>query len=262
MSETPIYFFLAQLNLLLTSNLRIGFVFLILSVISGVWFHHQMAQRLSAYWLAWASVTTLLTLGSAWALHTLLQSPNTFVQQGTYNGIGLAAAVVSAWAAQLCMRKGYGNTARLAYLLSTMIGSYCIYTYSFSRSDKDLFSLGLTLPIALAVSYFPLCFLSYPPAKVFHLLFLVSLFPLTLIYYGWMHPLIFHIPQVGEFYPFINLYDWILPGFVILYLGNIYIDFWLNKRKNTLALVWNYPMVVTAILCQWLGTNILDTLAL
>lgn len=261
MSETPIYFFLAQLNLLLTSNLRIGFVFLMLSVSSGLWFH-PVAQRLSTYWLAWASVTTLLASGSAWALQALLQSPNVFVQQGTYSGIGLAAAIISAWAARFFERKGYLRTTYAAYLLSMLIGGYCIYAFSFSRSDKDLLSLGLTLPIALAISYFPLCFLSHPPAKIFHLLFLGSMLPLALIYYGWMQPLIFHIPQVGEFYPFINLYDWILPGFVILYLGNIYIDFWLNKRKNTLALVWNYPMVVTAVLCQWLSTNILDTLAL
>lgn len=263
MSETPIYFFLAQLNLLLTANLRMGFVFLILSVCSGFWLQRQtVLLRLSTYWLGWASASTLLALGSAGALHTLLQRQNVFLQQATYSGIGLAAAVTSAWAAQFLTRKGYSSAARITYLISTLVGSYCIYAYSFSRSDKDLFSLGLTLPIALALSYFPLCFLNRPPAKGFHLLFLGSMIPFSLIYYGWMYPLMRHIPQVGEFYPFINLYDWILPVFVILYLGNIYIDFWLNNRKNTLALVWNYPMVVTAILCQWLGTNILDTLAL
>jgi hypothetical protein len=263
MSETPIYFFLAQLNLLLTANLRMGFVFLALSVCSGLWFRRQpVDQRLSTYWLGWSSASVMLALGSAWALQTLLDRPNILLQEATYSGMGLAAAVVSSWAAQFFVRKGYHSTARIVYLISVLIGCYCIYAYSFSRSDKDLLSLGLTLPIAVALSYFPLCFLNRPPARGFHLLFLASLFPLGLIYYGWMYPLVKHIPQVGEFYPFINLYDWILPVFVILYLGNIYIDFWLNKRKNTLALVWNYPMVVTAILCQWLSTNILDTLAL
>lgn len=263
MSETPIYFFLAQLNLLLTTNLRMGFVFLALSLGCSLWFkHHSTAQRLSSYWLGWSSACALLALSSAGALYRLLERPHLFLQQGTSMGIGLGAAIGIAWTAKYFAKKGAEKAANLGYLLSILLGGYCLYAYSFSRSNKDLFSLGLTLSLALAISYFPLCFLERPPAKTFHLLFLGSLMPLGLIYYGWMYPLTRQIPQVGEFYPFINLYDWILPVFVILYLGNIYIDFWLNKRKNTLALVWNYPVVVAAILCQWLSTNILDTLAL
>lgn len=271
MSETTLYFALAQLNLILTAHLRLGFVFVFLGIGWRLWqqyrpgatSHTQTEDRgLSEYWLAWATAAAGLALGSALGLQYLLERQSLILYEGFYDSLGLAAAVLSAWAASVFMGKSYRSAGLITYAISLVISAYCLYTYSFSRSDKDLFGLILALPVALSLSYFPLCFRQRVPAKAFHQIFLWGLLPVLGVYYGWMYPLTRHIPQAGEFYPFINLYDWILPLFVILYLGNIYIDFWLNKRKNTLALVWNYPVVITAILCQWLNTNILDTLAL
>lgn len=266
MPETPFYFLLAQLNLLLTSHLRLGFVFLFLALGSALWQQYRAntssLQGLDHYWLAWSSGCVAIAGGSTLALHRMLPSINGFLQESTYNSLGLCAAILCAWAGQIFGVKGYRSARTVSHTLAFLVSSYCLYAYSFSRSNKDLFALILALPVALALSYFPLCFLKRPPAKKFHFIFLLGLFPVFGVYYGWMYPLTRHIPSVGEFYPFINLYDWILPLFVLLYLGNVYIDFWLNERKSTLALIWNYPVVVTAILCQWLNSNILDTLAL
>lgn len=266
MPETSFYFLLAQLNLLLTSHLRLGFVFLFLALGTALWQQYRLQttrlRGLDNYWLAWSSGCTLIAGGSAVALYQMLPTAHAFLQESTYSSLGLCAAVLCVWAGQIFWRKHYYSAGTVSRALGFLISSYCLYTYSFSRSDKDMFGLILALPVALALSYFPLCFLKQPPAQGFHKVFLLSLLPVFGVYYGWMYPLTQHIPSVGEFYPFINLYDWILPLFVLLYLGNVYIDFWLNERKSTLALIWNYPVVVTAILCQWLNSNILDTLAL
>lgn len=266
MPETTFYFLLAQLNLALTSHLRLGFVFLLLALGSAFWHQYrsprQTHEGIDAYWLAWSTGCVLLAGGSAFALRRMLPEVNVFMQDSIYTTLGLCAAVLCAWAAHVFWSKGYRSASTISRGLSLIISSYCLYAYSFSRSDKDLFALILAWPVALALSYFPLCFLKNPPAQTFHRVFLVGLLPVLGVYYGWMYPLTQHIPSVGEFYPFINLYDWILPLFMLLYLGNVYIDFWLNKRKSTLALLWNYPVVVAAILCQWLNSNILDTLAL
>ncbi len=264
MSETPIYFFIAQLNSLLTGGLRLGYGFFVLAVLMlcGSFWVSEPAQRdsrrgLASYWLTWSTGLSLLALSSALALSQLLAAPNVFLKQGIYSTVGLLIA------SGMLLVFQYFKRGRWGLCLSLPVALFCVYAYSFSRSDKDLFSIVLALPVALGVSYFPLCFFKQNTTdRLFHSVFLWLLLPVFFVYYGWMYPLIKHIPAAGEFYPFINLYDWILPLFVILYSGNVYIDYWLNKRKSILVLMWNYPVAVAAILCQWLNTNILDTLAL
>ena len=253
MPETAsFYFFLAQLQTLLTASLRLGFAFLLLS-----WWSTR--NPLSLYWSRWSWIWGVLGTLSGAGLWWALPRSNPFVDQGLLAAAGLLMAGSCLWWSQ---SRG-AVLRRLGLWLSVILGGSCLWFLSFSRSDKDVFSILLALPLAIALSYFPLCYRASPAQrKSFHGFFLLSLVPCLGVYYGWMYPLIKHIPAAGEFYPYVNLYDWILPLFVILYSGNLYIEYWLRKAPRTLLTVWNYPVASLAIVGQWLNTQILDTLAL
>jgi hypothetical protein len=53
-----------------------------------------------------------------------------------------------------------------------------------------------------------------------------------------------------------------LYGFVILYSGNLYIDYWLNQGKSSWAMCWHYLALIAALVCLWFNSNVFDSLAL
>lgn len=267
MSETPVYFVLAQLNSLMTGGLRLALSLWGLSCLSWIlaWRWPRWLQ-LGKYFSAWMVLPVLCALAAGWAVQSLLPLPNAFVQQGIYLALGLsavAAALLGLQKLSLWRHAGFRLTVLLANLGAF---SWCLSQPSFSRSDKVLLSMALALPVTLGLIYFPLTFLN---ERRLYTSALQSLWllccPLAIgIHLCWLAPILAEIPQEGEFYPFINLYNWFLFLAVILYLGNLYIDYWLNQgnHRSKLAISWNYFVALVAVLGLWLHANIFDTLAL
>lgn len=305
MSETPVYFALAQLNSLMTGSLRLALAMLALSALAGmVSLRLPRWLALGPYFGAWCLLSALVGLTAAGLLVQMLPYDNPFVWQGLRTAAGLSLGAAALLALQLsrlwrlpALRLGHGLIAGLGLGL-------CAWLPSFSRSDKVLLSTLSVLPFAIALSYFPLLLL--PGSRrwrgCFHALWLPAAVSGLLLHHLWLYPLLAGIPQQGEFFPYINLYDWFLFVSVILYSGNLYVDYWLSSRLSSrqaapraassprtepanqperdydpissgaagtpllpsdgLALSWNYLVLAVSIICLWLNANVFDTLAL
>lgn len=266
MSETPVYILLAELNTLMTGALRLSLAFMLLTVFA--WALSWGSARwlaLARYFTAWCAVSLALALMASLIEKKLLTYQNPFVNQGVYLSAALLPVVVSLlWFQTRSFWAQHRGLRVFAILCSLFTLTYIFLLPSFSRSDKVFFSTIMTLPFAIALAYFPLVFLKERPewASLLHLCWGLSASCALVIYYGWLWPFLSGIPHAGEFYPYINLHDWLLVLFVILYLGNVYIDYWLKQRSKPLLVSWNYLALLTAVLCLWLNTNIFDTLAL
>ncbi|PIQ26094.1 hypothetical protein COW36_02160 [bacterium (Candidatus Blackallbacteria) CG17_big_fil_post_rev_8_21_14_2_50_48_46] len=268
MSETPVYFLLAQLFTLMTASLRLALAFLVLALLTllgSVFFARQaFLLRLSRYWLGWVAGLALAGGSFALAEVQLLNYANPFVWQGFYLS---------------CVLLGLGGLfftldrflpAKAVYFQSGLILMVLVWVSfhpGFSRSNQVWLTVVFTLPVALALSYFCL----WLPLKVeverslrhlFHGLWGGSSLLALGLYVFWLYPRVSGLPPTGEFFPFLNLYDWFFVVFMILYSGNLYIDYWLREGKRPLLLAWNYGVVVAALLCLWFNASIFDTLAL
>lgn len=269
MSETPVYFVLAQLNSLMTGSLRLSLAFGLLGVVSlawGGWCQQKDGLRLGHYFWGWMAAVGLVGLAAVLLEKQLLPYQNVFVNQGVILALLLVpGACLLLWA--VLRWQGWRMQMGLALLAGMGLLLAC-WAPSFSRSDKTGITLLMALPVAISLAHFGLLLAgaSTPALRWrLHLLWGLSQVPIGGLYFFWLSPQLQGIPQAGEFYPFINLYDWFLLIFMILYLGNLYIDFWLNQpdqETSSLALSWNYGVVVVGLLCLWLNTNVFDTLAL
>lgn len=266
MPQALAYLILAQLNTLMTGSLRLALDFLGLAALSGlVGWKRPAWKPLSGYFGAWALALALLGLGFSAAETLLLPQPNPFVRNGLVLSLLLSVGL-GGWI--LLARRLPGPKARLG--LSALAGSGLLLALmfpAFSRSNQVVYACLLNLPLALALGFFPLNLLSRArPAlrEGFHATWLLAAPLSLLIHHAWLWPQLSRIPQQGEFYPYLNLYDWFLMAAMILYSGNLYIDYWLKlgDRRSILALSWNYLVLVVAILCLWLNANVFDTLAL
>lgn len=275
MLETPIYYLLAELNTLMTASLRLAlacWLLLLSSLLAACWQPRWAA--LQPYVWAWLSCLALLALLPAAVLTGLFHSNNPFVAQGLKTSIvllgwGVSCLILSLGAARLHKKRPDWQSLRLPLLgiwlgLQAAGGWWFFQLPAFSRSDKTLFSVVLSLPIMAVMLYFPalLTGLGQYMRPFVHTAWALSLLLALGVHHFWLFPFLAGIPTQGEFFPYINLYDWFLSGFVILYLGNVYIDFWLKPEKNALRLSWNTLFCAWAVLLQWLNTNIFDTLAL
>ncbi|HEY9841513.1 MAG TPA: hypothetical protein V6D23_13715 [Candidatus Obscuribacterales bacterium] len=268
MSQASAYFILAQLNSIMTGCLRLGLALLGLALLAGwlsLWWPRWL--RLGAYFSAWVPGLALVALGAACAANLLLPQPNPFISNGLWLAVGLLPAAALLLALQR-LRAWQNWAFRLAVCLAGSAAlALSILLPAFSRSNQILLSVLLDLPMAVALVYFPLLLLPQARARYagsLHLLWGLGASASLLIHYLWLWPQLAGIPQEGEFYPFINLYDWFLFAAMILYLGNLYIDYWLkwDYPRSWLALSWNYLVMVASVLCLWLNANIFDTLAL
>ncbi|MGV3523491.1 MAG: hypothetical protein ACO1RX_04665 [Candidatus Sericytochromatia bacterium] len=269
MSETPVYFVLAQLNSLMTGSLRLSLAFALLGAVSLAWGggrQQREALRLGRYFWGWTAASGGVGLGAVLLEKALLPYQNVFVNQGVV--LALLLVPISCGLLWAALRwQGWRTQMGLAVVAGGGLWLAC-WAPSFSRSDKTGVTLLMALPVAISLAHFGLLLAgaSTPVLRQrLHLMWGLSQVPIGALYFFWLSPQLQGIPQAGEFYPFINLYDWFLLIFVILYLGNLYIDFWLNQpnqETSSLALSWNYGVVVVGLLCLWLNTNVFDTLAL
>lgn len=268
MSETPVYFLLAQLNAVMTGALRLALAAVLLLVLAWGWSLRRSALAdalpLARYFSGWIAGLGAVGLLAAAGLWFLLPYPNPFVLNALWTGLALLLLAPlllwlqtwPVWQRSLLLRALTAGLLGLGWLA-------CAWLPAFSRSDKTLLTALMALPWMIALAWFPLLFDSgWRWRHFFHGVWLISMLAGLLLHYGWLYPILSGIPRVGEFYPYINLYDWFLVLFMILYSGNVYVDYWLKQRDSQLALSWHYPVVVTALCCQWLNTHIFDTLAL
>ncbi len=284
MSETPTYFVLAQLFTLMTASLRLALSFALLSALTlglGLVLRAPkqlpLLQGLARYLNGWLGVTALAGGLFAGAEILLLSYPNFFVQRGLVFALGLLLL----WGGQVFLlrklaRRGKSdNSGRVLQGLALGLNIGCVAAAclmpGFSRSNETAITVIFALPVGLVISYFAL-WLSpgHPPTRlirsIYHGLW-AGLSALALsAYQFWLYPRLAGLPPEGEFYPFLKLYDWFLMLFMLLYLGNLYIDYWLrtgeNGEKPTLVLAWNYGVIVAGLICLWFNASIFDTLAL
>jgi len=250
----------------MTASGRLTLAFALLMLLSWVfslWWQNWLG--LARYFTAWFTFFTMFGLSASLLEKKILPYQNPFVNQGVVLMLGLLPVAFLLLVLQkhpLWLQK---RSLRLGVIVLSVPGfAYLFLLPSFSRSDKVFFSTLMALPVAVALAYFPLTLFENRQvwADSLHICWGLSLPGGLLIYYFWLWPLLVGIPQAGEFYPYINLYDWLIVLFMILYSGNVYIDYWLKQRSRSLLISWNYLVLVAAILCMWLNTNIFDTLAL
>lgn len=287
MSETPAYFVLAQLFTLMTASLRLALGFSLLSALAiglGLLLRsaqqRQLMQGLVRYLNGWLGLSALAGGGFACAEILLLSYPNFFVQRGLVFALGLLLL----WGGQefllrrLAQTGKSGRSVTSGFVLQALsmglslggVALACLMP-AFSRSNETAITVIFALPVALVISYFSLWLspAQSPPRllrSVFHGLW-AGLSTLSLsAYLFWLYPRLAGLPPEGEFYPFLKLYDWFLMLFMLLYLGNLYIDYWLrtgeNGEKPALVLAWNYGVLVAGLICLWFNASIFDTLAL
>jgi hypothetical protein len=266
MSETPTYFLLAQLFTLMTVSLRLALAFLLLAVglaLGGLFRWPRLElSALARYLLGWSGCLGGAGLSAALAESSLLTYPNPFVQQGIWLGGGLALGCVLL----LLVSARWRQRALLPGVLLPAV-LLCLQLPAFSRSNQTLLSTLFALPSALVLGYFclflqPETFPSRSVRDLFHRLWALASILVLGLYLGWLYPQIAGLPPEGEFYPFLSLYDWFLAVFMILYSGNLYIDYWLKNEERRLFLIWNYLSMVAALVCVWFNASIFDTLAL
>jgi hypothetical protein len=275
MSETPAYFVLAQLFTLMTASLRLALGFALLSALTLALRlvlqnpkQYPLLLGLARYFNGWLGVSALAGGAFAGAEILLLSYPNFFVQRG----LGFALGLLLLWGGQGFLLRSSGSVLHmLAMGLSLGSVALACWVPAFSRSNETAITVIFALPVALVISYFALWLspAQSPPRllrSVFHGLW-GGLSTLALsAYLFWLYPRLAGLPPEGEFYPFLKLYDWFLMLFMLLYLGNLYIDYWLrtgeNGEKPALVLAWNYGVLVAGLICLWFNASIFDTLAL
>jgi hypothetical protein len=281
MSETPAYFVLAQLFTLMTASLRLALGFALLSALTlglGLVMRTpkqlQLLRGLARYLNGWLGVTALAGGLFAGAEILLLSYPNFFVQRGLVFALGLLLL----WGGQVFLLRKLarsGNSGRVLQGLALGLNIGCVVAAclmpGFSRSNETAITVIFALPVALIISYLSL-WLSpeYFPSRLIRSIYHGLWAGLTTLafcaYQFWLYPRLAGLPPEGEFYPFLKLYDWFLMLFMLLYLGNLYIDYWLRTGKNgekpTLVLAWNYGVLIAGLICLWFNASIFDTLAL
>ncbi len=284
MSETPAYFVLAQLFTLMTASLRLALGFALLSALTlglGLVLRtpksYALLLGLARYLNGWLGGAALAGGGFAGAEILLLSYPNFFVQRG----LGFALGLLLLWGIQAFLLRRLAQTGKSGksglvlhiLALSLNLGSVALACWvpAFSRSNETALTVIFALPVALVISYFALWLSpNHPPSRllrsVFHGLWGgLSILALS-AYLFWLYPRLAGLPPEGEFYPFLKLYDWFLMLFMLLYLGNLYIDYWLRTgesgEKPALVLAWNYGVLVAGLICLWFNASIFDTLAL
>lgn len=270
MSEAPLYLILAQLNSLMTGSLRLTLCFGIcwlLAALLSLW--QPRFIRVAHYFTGWWGLAALLSVAAALAVKAYLNYPNPFVEQGFVLALCCLAILPLLWGAQ-AIKLWQHKVWRAGFIVVFGGGLFCALFWpqwgiSFSRSDKVFYSTLMALPMALVVSYFPLLLAERLPKALsmdFHRAWALSAACCLGLHYFWLYPILKQTSPFVEFYPYTNLYDWFLFVFMILYLGNLYIDYWLKLASKSLSLSWNYLILLCALLCLWLNTNIFDTLAL
>ncbi len=267
MSETPIYFVLAQLHSLMTASLRLALsILFLMAVVLALSLWQNKWKAFATYLNGWLLMSSGAGLLASLGQRFLFPASNHFIDQGVYSSLALlSVGSVFAIVAGLKLTQ----TRWLQASLSLGLLALCVYglqAADFSRSDKVLASCLLALPLSLNLIYFPLLFdpQHQQYKHFFHLIWGLSA-PISLgIYFIWLEPILSGIPQEGEFYPFINLYHWFLLLVMILYLGNLYIDYWLKQGNSRfkLTISWHYLITFIALLGLWLNANIFDTLAI
>ncbi|MGE3727575.1 MAG: hypothetical protein AB7I41_18590 [Candidatus Sericytochromatia bacterium] len=273
MSETPAYFLLAQLFTLMTASLRLALGFALLSALALAWGlcfnkNQQALQGLARYFNGWLGLTALAGGCFAGAEFLLLSYPNFFVQRG----VAFAFGLLLLWGVQksVLLKSGqvWQGLALGLHLAGLVLA--CLMP-AFSRSNETAITVLFALPVALVISYF--CLWLSPkraPSRrirtIYHGLWGGLSAAALSVYLFWLYPRLAGLPPEGEFYPFLKLYDWFLMLFMLLYLGNLYIDYWLrtgkNREKPALVLAWNYGVLIAGLICLWFNASIFDTLAL
>jgi hypothetical protein len=263
MSEDILYFVLAQLYTLGTSALRLSVAFASLvtfgSLVQFAPLRRWLRAPLLTYWSGWMTVLALAAGVCLGLSRLLLPFPNSFVDAGLGWSGGLLLFAGALWGASA------RSIAWVRCLLLLGLGLFTFWMPAFSRSDKLWVSVLYSLPVALCLSHFPLQLAKLrhkSDIPLFHTLWLGLMGLVFLIHQVWMYPQLQQIPTVGEFYPYSSLYDWFLYGFVILYSGNLYIDYWLNQGNRSWAIGWHYLAVIAALVCLWFNSNVFDSLAL
>lgn len=277
MSETPAYFLLAQLFTLMTASLRLALGFALLSALAvglGLVLRQKAPEKclelqgMARYFNGWQGLMALAGGLFAGAETGLLTYPNFFVQRA----LGFAFGLLLLWGVQgVCLRKSSPVWQTLALGLSLGSVTLACLMPGFSRSNETAMTVIFALPVAVVLSYFAL-WLSpeRQPSRwirsVSHGLWLGTAGLALGNYWFWLYPRLAGLPPEGEFYPFLKLYDWFLMVFMLLYLGNLYIDYWLRtgktREKPALVLAWNYGVLIAGLICLWFNASIFDTLAL
>jgi hypothetical protein len=271
MSETPAYFLLAQLFTIMTASLRLALGFLLLICISlglNLGLNHRplwqsQLKSLAQYWVSFLAICALVGGLCSGVEMWFLNYPNPFVDRGLlFSGGLLLLAVLNLFSLKMGKK---GMTIALSLSLIGLIAA--CFLPGFSRSNQTAITLLFALPVALIVSYFCLWLVPQksPPAfirTIFHGLWALSSLVAGGLYLFWLYPRLAGLPPEGEFYPFLKLYDWFLILFMLLYLGNLYIDYWLREAKPAMLLAWNYGILIAGLLCLWFNASIFDTLAL
>lgn len=272
MSEATLYFVLAQLFSISTAAMRLALAFAWLS--GGAWLvlglENKPGRRgaFTALYLQGLSIVLALTsAGTFGLLQYKMPYPNPFVARGwllalILGGLGFFFLILE--------RRWTGQWRRLHLVGYALVKWGCVFWLcqgdSFSRSDRIVLSVMMCLSMAWTVAYFGLSWQVSEESSAFQNRFNVGwgilFLPLLVSHILWLHPILAGLPAEGEFYPFVALYHWFLVIAVLLYLGNLYIQYWLKLQTSALFIVWRYLMTVTAITLLWFLTNIFDTLAL
>lgn len=269
MPESSTYYILAQLISFSSASLRlmIGFLFLS-SIYLIVEWANKKEPTLSIYWFCWGMICSALATITTQLELNIITFENSFIDSGWK----LASTILfhQVWIT-ICYSFVKVKRFRKAILIIGLIICWYLILQSapFSRSDKHLINALILLPINLCISFFPILLIQAKNqntferlTNIFLKLFLFSL-PVTIfIHFYWLTPQILSLPKDGEFYPYVTLNNWFLAIFVILYLGNVYFQYWLKNSKGHIFVVWNYLFTITALLILWFNTNIFDTLAL
>lgn len=272
MSEATLYFVLAQLFSCSTAALRLALAFAILS--GGVWLwgalkqHHlRMASFTALYLQGWSIFCALAGALTFALMQANLPYANPFVARGWQ--LSLIVAVMGLLGL-LLERRWVWQWPRqwwVGYAVLKWGGLFWLcHGPSFSRSDRIWLSVAMVLALAWTMAYFGLSWQSSDTAMAvqnhFNVGWGVLVLPLLVSHVSWLHPILVGLPVEGEFYPFVALYHWFLVIAVLLYLGNLYIQYWLKLQVSAVFIAWRYLMVVTAMTLLWFLTNIFDTLAL
>lgn len=264
MSESPAYFLLAQCFTFMSVALRLSLGFLCVGLLSILGKELKLIKNpLSNFWWAWGAFCALVSALSAEMALRILPYANPFLSSGRFMAwvslggllglIGLQGLKATPW------------RSKASLLLGFMLLGYLIVQPPFSRSNQIWLSVLFHLPMGLGLGYLSALLtqnMSLDLKRIYHWGSGLSLCTILGFHYFWLLPRLEPIPKAGEFYPYINLYDWFLWGFVILYLGNLYIDYWLKERLYLPQMLWNYLLLITGLVSIWLNSSIFDTLAL
>lgn len=278
MSESALYFLLSQLSACATASLRFSLAFVVISGVS--WLLVSKPTESSSIkvfdTLVWAFAArynqgwgVFLAMASGvffWLSQQFMPHPNPFILRGGQLALILVTTgLVALLLEQYVIRHLQLHWQRYYGLLKLVVLWFVCHGPSFSRSDRIWLSVTMVLFVAWTVGYFALSWQAETPVlqtyrACFNAGWLLLFLPALGIYLLWLQPILAGLPPEGEFYPFVALCHWFLVINMILYLGNLYIQYWLKQQAG--LFIWRYSCAVAAIVFLWLTTHIFDTLAL